>query len=64
MDFRTGKGWKFNRDMATIEHLISIQDGGSHTFENTVLACRFCNISKGSKTIKEFKEHRKNTTNS
>jgi 5-methylcytosine-specific restriction endonuclease McrA len=58
MDFSTGIGRKFNRDMATIEHLIPIQDGGGHTWDNTVLACRFCNISKGSKTIKEFKEHR------
>ena len=63
MDFSTGVGRKFNRDMATIEHLIPIQDGGGHTWANTVLACRFCNISKGSKTIKEFKKHRKDTTN-
>ena len=61
MDFKTGKGWKFNKDMATIEHLTPIQKGGGHTFENTVLACRFCNISKGAKTIEQFKKHRKNT---
>ena len=40
MDFSTGKNRKFNRDMATIEHLIPLAKGGEHTFVNTVLACR------------------------
>jgi hypothetical protein len=60
MDFSTGSGRKFNRSMATIEHLIPLAKGGEHTFENTVLACRHCNISKNSKTEEEFEEFKKN----
>ncbi len=58
MDFSTGAGRVFNRSMATIEHLIPLAKGGEHTFENTVLACRHCNISKNSKTEAEFEEYR------
>ena len=54
MDFSVGAGRKFNRDMATIEHLIPLARGGEHTFENTVLACRHCNISKNAKSEEEF----------
>lgn len=59
MDFSVGVGRKFNRDMATIEHLIPLARGGEHTWENTVLACRHCNISKNAKTIAEFEEFNK-----
>ena len=61
MDFSTGSGRKFNRAMATIEHLIPLAKGGEHTFENTVLACRHCNISKNAKTEKEFEEFKRNS---
>ena len=60
MDFSTGVDRKFNRDMATIEHLIPYSRGGEHTFKNTVLACRHCNISKNAKSIEEFKEFNRN----
>jgi 5-methylcytosine-specific restriction endonuclease McrA len=56
MDFSVGVGRKFNRDMATIEHIIPLAKGGEHTFKNTVLACRFCNISKNAKSLVKFKE--------
>ena len=56
MDFNVAEGRKFNRDMATIEHLIPLSKGGEHTFENTVLACRFCNLKKNAKSESEFKE--------
>ena len=59
MDFSVGVGRKFNKDMATIEHLIPLARGGEHTWENTVLACRHCNISKNAKTIEEFEEFSK-----
>jgi len=59
MDFSVGIGRKFNRDMATIEHLIPLAKGGEHTWENTVLACRHCNISKNAKSIEEFEEFNK-----
>ena len=59
MDFSTGVDRKFNRDMATIEHLIPYSRGGEHTFKNTVLACRHCNISKNSKSEAEFEKFQK-----
>ena len=59
MDFSTGVARKFNRDMATIEHLIPFSKGGEHTFKNTVLACRHCNISKNAKSEEEFEEFKK-----
>jgi 5-methylcytosine-specific restriction endonuclease McrA len=60
MDFKVGVGRKFNRDMATIEHLIPLAKGGEHTFENTVLACRHCNLSKSAKSESEFEEGNEN----
>jgi hypothetical protein len=62
MDFSTGKNRKFNRDMATIEHLIPLAKGGEHTFVNTVLACRHCNISKNAKSEAEFEEYKKTSS--
>jgi hypothetical protein len=59
MDFSVAAGRKFNSDMATIEHLIPLARGGEHTFENTVLACRFCNISRGAKSQEDFEDYRK-----
>lgn len=56
MDFSVAKGKKWRPNMATIEHLIPIARGGEHTFENTVLACRRCNISKNSKLESEFRD--------
>jgi hypothetical protein len=61
MDFSKGVGRKFNGDMATIEHLIPLARGGEHTFVNTVLACRFCNISRGAKSQEDFEEYRNNS---
>lgn len=43
--------------LATIEHLIPLSRGGSHTWENIALACRSCNYSKSSKTPEEFTAH-------
>ena len=60
MDFKKGVGRKFKNDMATIEHLIPLARGGEHTFENTVLACRFCNISRGAKSQEEFEKYVEN----
>jgi 5-methylcytosine-specific restriction endonuclease McrA len=59
MDFSVGVGRKFNKNMATIEHLIPLARGGEHTWENTVLACRHCNLSKNAKSIEEFEEFQK-----
>lgn len=37
---------KFSPDMATLEHVVPIAEGGTHTWDNTVLACWACNGSK------------------
>jgi 5-methylcytosine-specific restriction endonuclease McrA len=55
MDFGKSLNRKFKRDMATIEHIIPLARGGEHTFTNTVLACRFCNISKSAKSEEDFR---------
>lgn len=34
---------------ATVDHLIPIADGGTHTWENVALAHRRCNVSRGAK---------------
>ena len=38
----------------TIEHVIPIIKGGTHTWDNVKLACRQCNSKKGSKLSKEY----------
>lgn len=42
-------------NMATLEHLLPISRGGSHTFANCVVACWRCNITKGNRTVEEFR---------
>ncbi len=41
---------------ATLDHLTPQVRGGQHVVENLVLACRFCNCFKGSKTLLEMLE--------
>lgn len=41
-------------DRATLEHIVPISRGGSHTFLNSALACHECNVSKNSKTVEEW----------
>lgn len=38
----------------TIEHVIPISRGGTHTKDNIVPACRSCNSSKGNKLVSEW----------
>ena len=44
------------RNRATLEHIHPISRGGSHTFDNTALACHRCNVSKNSKTVDEWNQ--------
>ena len=37
----------------TIEHVLAIANGGTHSWENVKVACRDCNNHKGTKTLKE-----------
>lgn len=41
---------------AHLEHKTPVIRGGLHVLDNVVLACRRCNLSKGSKTEQEFKD--------
>ena len=37
----------------TIEHILAIANGGTHSWDNVKVACRDCNNHKGTKTLKE-----------
>ena len=63
MDFERAVGRVFHGLHATIEHLQPISEGGSHTFDNCVLACRDCNLSKNSTHIDQFRGFRVEDSN-
>lgn len=53
---KTGGKCVYCGDMAeAIEHLIPKCKGGSNNIENLFPSCNKCNLSKGSKTIHDFK---------
>lgn len=55
LDFNRGKrGEGIARNRATLEHVLPLSRGGTHTFSNTKLACHRCNVSKNSKTLEEW----------
>lgn len=56
MDFEES-GRKQSPTRATIEHIIPLARGGTHTWANVALACRVCNCTKSSKTPEEFAEY-------
>lgn len=43
-------------DNITIDHVIPLSRGGSHSVSNLVSACAKCNMSKGAKTVMEWKK--------
>lgn len=45
-----------NLDNITIDHIVALSRGGSHSIGNITSACKSCNFSKGSKTIMEWKK--------
>jgi len=47
-------GRALNKSVATVDHVKALSTGGFHKFDNTVIACRWCNYRKGSKTVAEF----------
>lgn len=58
MEFIPGRDRAYRPLLATIDHVVPICRGGSHTFANTVLACRRCNTSKNGKTLAEWEAGR------
>jgi hypothetical protein len=55
MDF-TSRGRTYVPKRATIEHVLPISRGGSHTWDNLALCCLECNCSKGDKTVTEWEQ--------
>ena len=54
MSFEIIKGHQFNPDRATIEHRTPLSQGGTHTWDNTVLACWLCNVRRGTSDAAEY----------
>jgi hypothetical protein len=55
LDFDRGKrGEGIAPNRATLEHILPVSRGGTHTFDNTALACHRCNVSKNRKTVAEW----------
>ena len=50
-------------DNLTIEHILPLSRGGTHSEDNVDLACKSCNSSKGSKTETEYMEFKKSMEN-
>lgn len=44
-----------SRARIEIDHVVPLSRGGSHSIGNLVAACRYCNRSKGDKTIMEWR---------
>lgn len=55
MDFESRSRGDLRPDnLATVEHVIPISAGGEHTWENVVLACWHCNISRNKELPDEW----------
>lgn len=58
LDFtRRTRGQGINPTRASIEHLLPISRGGTHTWDNVVLCCHSCNTRKNNKTVAEFAQY-------
>jgi 5-methylcytosine-specific restriction endonuclease McrA len=47
----SGKGFRTFGRYPTLDHVVPLSRGGTHTFGNAKLACWDCNISKGAHTV-------------
>lgn len=48
---RPGLRGSFDALAPELDHIVSLADGGSHTWSNVACACRKCNAGKGSQSI-------------
>ena len=48
-------GQPVTEDTVTIEHIMPIQRGGHNVIDNVEPCCRSCNLSKGTKTLEEWR---------
>jgi 5-methylcytosine-specific restriction endonuclease McrA len=46
---------KYNPKGATLDHIVPLSRGGSHTWANVQTACSLCNSKKNAKTIGQFR---------
>lgn len=56
MIFEPARGHVFVPQRATIEHLLPLSRGGSHTWENVALACWQCNVRRNNQALDLWRE--------
>ena len=49
MTFRAPRKGEYLPMLATIEHIVPVSKGGTHTWDNVTLACWRCNIARGNR---------------
>ncbi len=54
----TDLSWDISGESYTLDHVIPLSKGGMHHESNMVRCCRSCNVSKGNKSVEEFRQHR------
>lgn len=55
MTFAPATGHQHIPDKATVEHVLPISQGGTHTWGNVALACWRCNVRKQARTVEEWR---------
>lgn len=63
MTFERNPRGKRHPAKATLEHVLPISRGGTHTWDNVALACWQCNLQKNAKTVDEWSPNIGNITN-
>lgn len=54
LDFKAAKRGMIAPARASIEHVLPLSKGGTHTWDNVTLICHRCNTSKNCKTLDEW----------
>jgi 5-methylcytosine-specific restriction endonuclease McrA len=58
-DKSLGKCWYCGREIPfrgfSVNHIVPRSDGGDESYENLVPCCRYCNHSKGRRSLEEFR---------